>query len=339
MQEESSISSQMKFLVYIPCHDDFGQALIQAKELRDQFKNIDDLSLKQNFELTLVLSVNDYSPTVEQMEIANTLFNQVICYGSNFLADVNISQGFLVALQQKANIFWLLSTNDTLKPGALHLILTQFFYQPGLDLVAINGSGLDYSFFETGVINPPRSKFSYGVISGVVYNLRRISSYFSVGPFFPWTGWSQLAVIQSAMIGEGGLRIHTLPHNQIYIQSERSLPESGQAYAHSFYGMIILGFISEKKSKYARRFLRKYIFANFYNFHLFTRINPQNSNFVSKENYLLWNQTIAESIIKANTPISYLALKFFQNIPFEKLVRTKKLKKLKFYFDKRYRFN
>ena len=43
------------------------------------------------------------------------------------------------------------------------------------------------------------------------------------------------------------------------------------------------------------------------------------NNMVNPKHYLSWNSLIAESLLKANTPFSYIIYKIAKKIPFESL--------------------
>ena len=239
-----------------------------------------------------------------------------------------------MALLERPKYFWLLSTNDFIQPGAVKIILDKLQESPQIDLLAMNGSGLEGIFSETAVLNPPRSQMSYGVISGVVYDFEKIGMYFNYAPFFPWTGWSQLSVLEAALRSRRVLQIATVPHFKIYRQNERSTRESGAYYAHSFFGMLILGSIFEFKDSAKRSFIRNYVWRNFYNIGLYSR-NNRASEIISSESYLSWNQLVAESIIRRYTPMTYLLYLLFRRVKFYEVERFVLLKKWKQFFDKR----
>jgi hypothetical protein len=322
----------MDFLIYIPCHSDIEQAFKQGKVVRSQFNDWNK-SAERAVNLKLVLSINSYFPSEDELLTAKGIFDEVRDLGGVFLADANISQGFLVALLEKPKYFWLLSANDFIQPRAVELILKKLSLNVNLDILATNGSGLEGEFTESEVLNPPRSQMSYGLISSVIYNVETMGRFFSYAPFFPWTGWSQLSVLQGALRSQGALRVVTLPHFKIYSQNERSIEESGKHYAHSFYGMLILGSIFEIEASAKRRYIRRYLWGNFYNINLYSRKNSSRE-IISSEHYLFWNQTLAESIIKKFTPVTYVAYLILRKTSFHRIESFQVTKGLKSFFDK-----
>ena len=324
----------MYILVYIPCHTDFSQALDQAKRLRVDFESYIGNSHSKSNSLQIILSVNAYLPLENEKLRARELCDQVIYNGSGCLADINIANGFLVALDKKPDILWLLSTNDHLVKGSIGQVLTQFEEDPSIDLVVANALDRTNTFTETQIIDPSKPGFSYGVISGAIYRLERLFPYLHNGPFMAWTGWSHMAVMQSAMDGIGGMRVKTIPDYLIYEQRERDLQEAGKYYGHSLYGMLILGFVLKGSKRQERAYIRSYVYKNFYNFHLYSRSWKYTGQLISNDNYLAWNQELAESLIAKKTPLTFLVYKVTKVIPWEIFSESNTAIKAKRLFDK-----
>lgn len=116
--EDKEPKTKGKFLVVIPCHSDMNEALIQARELRKQFNSNSSQDILFHIQLKLLLLVNAHTPTHEEMSEAELEFDKVIYFGENWLADVNISQGFIAALEEKPEYLWILSANDHINPNA-----------------------------------------------------------------------------------------------------------------------------------------------------------------------------------------------------------------------------
>ena len=323
----------MKLLVYIPCHTDFAQAANQAAEVRLQFDNFKQSTSNSILQIEIIISVNAYEPSLSEKSLAEKSCDSVIYNGSGYLADVNISKGYLIALEKKPDLLWLLSTNDKLTLNAIKNIFNAFLENSSIDLLVTN-LVKDEIFIENQIIDPARTGFSYGLISAVVYRLERILPYLHNGPFMAWTGWSQLAVMQTAMDGLGGLTVRAIPFEYVYQQRERDLASAGRHYAHSIFGMIILGVILKNSSFSSKKFVRKFIFSNFYVWHLFSRKWKYSTQLVGREDYLAWNQVIAESLIWKNSPTTYAFYSIFKKIPFENFSENKKIIRVKRSFDK-----
>lgn len=323
----------MKFLVFIPCHSDFELALVQARKVKSGFENF---LLNSNFaplNLQLILSVNAYIPTSTEKELAASLFDRVIYNGIGYLGDLNISNGYLVALDEKPDLLWLLSTNDDLVDGAISNILIEFIKNPAIDLL-VTCLHKNEIVFERQILDPTKSGTSYGLISGVVYRLEKIFPYLHNGPFMAWTGWSQLAVIQSAMDSLNGISVKYIPFNLIYTQRERELHEMRSAYAHSIYGMLILGSTFKLSKKEAKKFIVLYVFKNFYRWNLYNRKWTYPGQLVESKNYLSWNQSIAEALIRKKSITTYYFYQLFKIISFKRFYNVTLFIVLKRKFDK-----
>jgi hypothetical protein len=323
----------MKFLVYIPCHSDFELALVQARKVRSEFENFLLNSNYAPLNLQLILSVNAYIPTSTERELAASLFDRVIDNGIGYLGDLNISNGFLVALDERPDLFWMLSTNDELVDGAINNILIEFIKNPSIDLLVTHLYNNEIEI-EKQILDPVKPGTSYGLISGVVYRLERIFPYLHNGPFMAWTGWSQLAVIQSAMDSLNGINVKYIPFNLIYTQKERELHEMRSAYAHSIYGMLILGSTFKLSKKEAKKFIVLYVFKNFYRWSLYNRKWTYSGQLVESKNYLSWNQIIAEALIRKNSITTYYLYQIFKIIPFKRFYNVTFFIILKRKFDK-----
>ena len=323
----------MKFLIYIPCHSDFELALVQARKVRKGFEDFLLQTKDTSLNLQIILSVNAYIPTSTEEELAKSLFDRVIYNGLGYLGDLNISNGFLVALDEKPDLFWILSSNEELVDGAINNIITEFIKNPSIDLLVTSLYNNEI-VNEKQILDPTKAGTSYGLISGVVYRLERISPYLHNGPFMAWTGWSQLAVIQSAMDSLNGISVKYIPFNLIYTQKERELHEMRSAYAHSIYGMLILGSTFKLSKKEAKKFIVLYVFKNFYRWSLYNREWNYSGQLVEGKNYLSWNQPIAEALIRKKSITTYYFYQLFKIISFKRLYNVTFFIVLKRKFDK-----
>ena len=323
----------MKFLIYIPCHSDFELALVQARKVRKGFEDFLLQTKDTSLNLQIILSVNAYIPTSTEEELAKSLFDRVIYNGLGYLGDLNISNGFLVALDEKPDLFWILSSNEELVDGAINNIITEFIKNPSIDLLVTSLYNNEI-VNEKQILDPTKAGTSYGLISGVVYRLERISPYLHNGPFMAWTGWSQLAVIQSAMDSLNGISVKYIPFNLIYTQKERELHEMRSAYAHSIYGMLILGSTFKLSKKEAKKFIVLYVFKNFYRWSLYNREWNYLGQLVEGKNYLSWNQPIAEALIRKKSITTYYFYQLFKIISFKRLYNVTFFIVLKRKFDK-----
>jgi len=307
----------MKFLVYLPCHSDFRLAVNQASAIKEDFERFSESNPNTKIDLEIVLSVNAYLPNAHEKMLAEAICDKLIYNGIGVLRDINISNGFLVALDRKPDIFWLLSANDSVVSGAIARILTSFIEDNALDLLVASVS-TGSVFVEKQIIDPPPRSLYYGVITGVVYRLERITPYLHNGPFMSWVGWPHLAVMQSAIDSLGGLRVKSISRELIFHEGERDI-ETIRQYGYSIYGMLILGSIFKSSNRASRKFIRKYVFSHFYDWHMYCRNYSYSGQLINENDYLGWNQKIAESLIWKTSPFVYTFYKIVKNIPFRRI--------------------
>ena len=320
----------MKLLVYIPCHTDFAGAVIQARKFRAESHLYQVSSSSKTVEVEIIISVNSYEPSEAEKNLAEQVCDEVIYNGIGYLADINIANGFLLALKKKPELLWLFSANDSLNEGALAKVLDEFFLDNSVDLLVTNALGINSTYKEVEIINPPKSGFCYGLITGVIYRLKNTHPYFHNGPFLAWTGWSHLAVIQSAMHSLNGLKVKTLPWADIYEEGARDL-ETIYKYGHSIYGMLLLGYAFSRSKRESRKFIRRYVINRFYSWHMYTRNWKYTNQLVANENYLGWNQGMAEALIWKSSKLLFGFYWLMKKLPLSKIRKFQKNAMVRFF--------
>ena len=101
-------------LIYIPCYSDFDLAISQAQKIRNEFKENRKHISSFISKIEIVISVNYFKPSESQLVYASSVSDLIINNSKLFLADVNISNGFMVAYQRSVDFLWILSANDEL---------------------------------------------------------------------------------------------------------------------------------------------------------------------------------------------------------------------------------
>lgn len=147
------------------------------------------------------------------------------------------------------------------------------------------------------VIHPAMKKYSFDLISGVVYNFESMRKFFNSAPFFIWTKWSQLSVIKNAINQNGSLDIPTINTFKIYKQIRINRDKLAYKYGHSFYRYILLGYIFSNNKKRIK-FVREYIFKNTFAISLYRRKSVATNLVIDPSQYLIWNRDLAERLVK-----------------------------------------
>ena len=307
-------ASSKVVLIYIPCYSDFDIAISQAQKIQNEFKENRKRISSFISKIEIVISVNYFKPSESQLLHASSVSDLIINNSKLFLADANISNGFMVAYQRSVDFLWILSANDELLELGLSKMLNALDSE--MDLLVTSVPEVDQVSLITNVIDPPMNGYSFGLISGVIYNCQTLSEFFNVSNFFTWTGWSQLSVIQNAINQKKGLQIRTINTFEVYKQRQTNASKLAYKYGHSFYGFIILGYIFAKTKKEKNRFIRFYIIRNTFKILLYRRKRVQTNQVIDPDNYLAWNQDIAEAIIKYTSLLLYFYYSAVSRLPF-----------------------
>ena len=307
------------FLVYIPCHSDYKRALETAVKIRSQFAEIQDASIKNAFVLKINISVNGVNiPPENYYELEKSA--DVLNYFLDPLGgDTNINQGFLRALEIKPDYFWILSANEFLVDGSINYILKSFVENSESDLYVTNSMNRSTTYFTSNVFIDIPSGSGFGLISSVIYNFKKTHRSFSAGPRFGWTGWGQLAVLQTACNTLGSLKVTEFPDRYIYQVPFTDVGPSSEiteyefvrrTYAHSFFGMTILIFaLFGRNTKIRNRVLFAWIKKNWFKMRYFKigaqgAPDPLQPQFDSQ-----WIQQLSRLILSVSGPtVSILSL-------------------------------
>ena len=315
-----------RILVYIPCHSDIEQAICQARSLRINFAKLSNHGNFESWELTVVLAINDYRIDMTQKSIAEELFDEIIDFGTVFLFDANICEGFLYALNTKPNIFWILSVNDSLHPQALNYIVEEISKYPIFDLIVANKLQSYKKFTEFDETRLFKGDHHFGLISGVIYNFDRIGRYFNSAPFFVWTGWGHLSVIYNAIKSKKELEIISIPESSLFSQEIKNNSDNQHHYSHSYFGSLIIQELMQKDTKNKKKFIRRFVLKNFHLHAYFSKADYSSyhsKNIINKDHYLNFNIEIAESMIRSKTPFFYLIYLVLKKIKFDAVKKYK----------------
>jgi hypothetical protein len=309
------------FLIYIPCHSDIGLAIRQAKTLRTGYEKNISIEHRDNWDLRLVLSVNDYRLSKKNRTESRDYFDQIVDFGKAFLFDANIAQGFIKALEVKPDLFWLLSTNDKVNLESLKVILESFKRKPNCDAIV----AADISEITSTKITPQTdlfsNKYKFGLISGVVYNFKNMGKDFNAAPFFIWTGWSQISVITSFIQSKKILNAILVP-KEILFKEKVSQVKNYEHYRHSYFGRLIFNEITRNKRRQRSLERNKFIFSNFYlhNYFSFHKVQrPYQGSLITRNHYLLFNSHVSDALLKSRAPFRYLIFKILTKIDFKKI--------------------
>ena len=218
------------------------------------------------------------------------------------------------ALELQPTYFWILSANDHLVQNAIENIVDLISTNPDSDLFIANSLNRNTTFEISDVFRGIPDGLSTGLISGVIYNFKTMSSTFSAGPRFAWTGWGQLAVIQYGCQIKGNLVVTELPDYKLYEKpytyvsigtdlNEFEIVRKG--YAHSFFGMILLIFAVFPRNRRSRNLaIGSWLKKNWFKLSYFKVGTIQKYDSSSPQFDSLWVQNLAIRILRTSGFIS-----------------------------------
>jgi hypothetical protein len=269
---ESGALGLTTVLIYIPCHSDYEMAISSARRILDQTNEINN----ESFEIRVHIAINGVpsSPSVDGLPNTTVSLTKSILGG-----DLNISNGFLKALEVCPDYFWLLSANENLVENAILNLQNLISANPETDLFIANAENrkglLELSNIFTGV----PANTALGLISGVIYKYSTTKESFRQAPLFSWTGWGQLAFIQNILSSKPHSKIMDFPDHELYEKpytyQDSSLDYSeseivGNVYAHSFFGLPILAFsLLQRNKKDLRNFQKQWLKSNWFKINMF----------------------------------------------------------------------
>lgn len=234
-----------RLLVFIPCHTDYEMALANAEKLLTEIESAVDL----NLDVRIVISVNSVESLVRPVIHSRISYKHVVDLVGG---DANIANGFVTALEQRPDYFWILSANEDITANALFNLDKLITVRPDASLLIANAAGRMGDVELKNVFTEIPAKMALGLISGVIYNFEATRKSFFQSTLFSWSGWGQLAVIQHHLKESIAKRIYEFPdlmiYNTPYIYTSKNVSDFTERqvvrnlYTHSFYGLPVLGF-------------------------------------------------------------------------------------------------
>lgn len=324
-----------KMLVYIPTYVDHHLALDQARTLRAEFD-----SLKVS--LQVIISVNGVQLTPKEIANLEDACDRLIIFDESLGGDTNINLGFLLALQEHSDFFWILSANDTLLASSGSKLQSAIedlefdFLIIGNPNNRLSGS-LSNAFSSEGIQLP------IGLISAVIYRTEVFKNAFANSIKYAWTGWGQLSVLQNALFERSVLKYELVDEKKIYdriptTSIEFQIERNKSNYRHSFFGYpLIISLLFKEDQKSRNKLIRKWLLANWYKIGYFKTGRSPNQALGQSAKDAFWTGPLSRQYILKSGPFSPL-LYFFGHIPFldisRRFVFTKRLHSVLFTKDK-----
>ena len=284
-------SEDETLLVYLPCYLDFGMAIAQAGKIR----NLEKLkSPKIRLKVQIMFSCNGVELTSEDRQQIEKLSDHVNLLAFGISGDINITQGFMHAMRLQADYLWILSSNDTVSDEFIQTIFDGLIQQREANILVGCTSGKLGIRKISSVFDTKNRDVPFGLISSVVYRTKDMEKNFDSAIQMNWTGWGQLAAIESSCIALDGITASLVNESALYVRSTRTLDNIEDeknrirnGYAHSFFGMpVVISTLHAANPKKRKKYLNSWIISNWYLV-----------NYFLGTNYKLWSSHIASNQI------------------------------------------
>ena len=317
--------SQLKLLVYIPTYTDHKLAAAQAKRLRTEFQS-------REIQLWIAISVNSVNLSDQDLSELENLSDKLIHFSENLGGDTNINLGFISALSEQADFFWILSANDVLLPGAARKVQTALENSKA-DMLIISSSRNEQLGFLESAFSGASTQLPLGLISAVIYRCSVFRESFASALKFAWTGWGQLSVIQNALFAVNSLSYEIINEDQIYergsdTSSDEQLKKNQSNYRHSFFGyplVVALLFRSDKRIQ--NKIIRKWLWGNWYKIGFYKKGHSPYLESGETNRDVFWTEALARPFILKSGLASPLLYMFGNSVALAQL-QDKKLLRL-----------
>jgi hypothetical protein len=297
-----------KLLVYIPAYSDFIGAGEQSRKIKSR-------EFQSEIQVVTIISVNAVDLTNNEITILKESCDTLIYHRENLGGDTNINLGYLRALSEGADFYWVLSANDNLVEAGINRIIRALI-DLNEDLIIIGNENSRLTGSLNNVFLGDGASLPIGLISSVVYKTEKFKNSFASALKFAWTGWGQLSVIQNAIFEHGSLSYKIINESSIYDRSSKigisdQWERNKNNYRHSFFGYPLLAsllFENDKRTK--KRIIRNWLGLNWYKIRFFKEgKSPYNSKVISTSD-AFWTGPLSKNSILFSgvfSPILYFA--------------------------------
>jgi hypothetical protein len=307
-----------KILVYIPTYVDHHLALDQARTLREEFDS-------RKISLQVIISVNGVQLTPQEIAKLEDACDRLIIFDESLGGDTNINLGFLLALQERSDFFWILSANDTLL-ASCGSELQSAIENLEFDFLIIGNPNNGLSGSLLNAFSGEGIQLPIGLISAVIYRTEVFKEAFANSIKYAWTGWGQLSVLQNTLFKRSVLEYKLVDEKKIYdriptTSIQFQIEKNKSNYRHSFFGYPLIISLLFKEDKKSRNVLiRKWLLTNWYKIGYFKTGRSPSQTLGHTAIDAFWTGPLSKQYILRSGPFSPL-LYFFGHIPFLNISR------------------
>lgn len=300
------LKSSSRLVVYVPTYRNFDGALRQVAALqRQQSESGHEFPWVS---LRIVLSIN--GGAYDEGALRREGADNVIWRPANLEGDTNIALGFLEA--QSGDFLWILSDNDPVRPQALVTVATALREYPEAGMVVASSDPRKTGSFDLGSSVLDLGGLTHvGLISAVIYRYEAIVDAVPIAFQTLWTGWSQIAVQDLAVL-QGKLNCVALVPTSDLIEHTRgnqtstSVERARTNYSHSFYGGGLRSYVMAEVANGTGRqaisqwWRRQWLYASAYR----PPMRPFESKRVGPQGEPVFNYRagLAEALVRTGSP-------------------------------------
>jgi hypothetical protein len=255
-------SRTKKLLVYIPTHTDFKQAVEQSRKIKT-------CAFLADLEIKTVISVNGVELSSEEIRQIEDSCDELICHRENLGGDLNINLGYLRALLENVDFYWVLSANDELNANSIESLLEKII-KLDADMLIIGYKNSKHTGILNNAFQGEGNLLPIGLISSTIYQTHKFKRSFANSLKFSWTGWGQLSVIQNSIFEFGSLSYELVEEDKIYNRTAKTsiseqLRINQSSYRHSFFGYpLVVALLFSQDKSLQNKIIRKWLSTNWY---------------------------------------------------------------------------
>jgi len=313
----------VNILIYIPSHTDY---LLARENINRILANSKEAYVKNRCRVILSLSVNGVNLTDQEIKDFKSSVDEFHYYPFNIGGDANICQGYLRALEIQPDYFWIVSANEFIQERALEYLCDLIESNPYADFFIANAANRIKKISPKFIFTDIEEKSSIGLITSTIYKFKTTHKYYFMANQWLWTGWGQLAVIQTVILSKKSSVIIEYPDHNIYSQPysyKRDLDlhleeHIRNLYHKSFFSQpIIAAYFMGKDKFFLRKYLIRFLKENWYKINYF---RDRKQHFDNSEEKLdpLWLESLFFTAIKNISFILLIVVKILYHLPIYK---------------------
>jgi hypothetical protein len=317
-------------LIYIPSYTDYLLARENIIRIR---RNSEETNVMNRCKVIISLSINGVNLTELEVNDFKSISDEFHYFPFNIGADTNIYQGYLRAQEIQPDYFWIVSANEFIQPRALDYLCDLIQASPDADFFIANANNRMNVITPRSIFTDFKENSAIGLITSTIYKFNSTHKFYFMANKWHWTGWGQLAVIQSVLLSKDSSIVVEYPDHYVYTQpysynriTDVHLEEhTRNLYHDSFFSQVVLAaYFMSKDKKSFRRYFTHFLMNYWYQINYF---RYRRTDLVSIEGKLdpLYSEKIFRLTIRSMSFILFIVVKILFIVPVYKFKNNKLL--------------